>query len=165
MGSFDLSWLPFEPLAMLTAVAPDPVVLAMALLALTAALVAMCVPGVIVPLAFCSGALLGGWAGVLVVVTGALLGSQALFLIVRTLLKERVRFRLGKRLARLQALEHHVARRGLFYVAGLRVAGVPHFLVTAASALTPLGAGSFALATLLGFLPVVALTAAAGALV
>jgi hypothetical protein len=42
------------------------------------------------------------------------------------------------------------------------VIGAPHFLVTGASALRPWRASSFAIATLAGCLPVVAIAAAAG---
>jgi uncharacterized membrane protein YdjX (TVP38/TMEM64 family) len=73
-----------------------------------------------------------------------------------------VRARWGDRLRRFDGELH---RRGFFYVAGLRVVGVPHILVTAASALSPMRSRSFALATLLGFLPAVALASMAGSAV
>lgn len=131
-------------------------------LGLTTALVALCVPGVIVPLSFSSGALLGGWEAVLAVSAGALIGSQLLFLVARHLMADRVRRRLGPR---VDHFERHFSRRGIIYVAGLRVAGAPHFLVTAASALTSLRATYFAAASLAGFLPAIIFTATAGALV
>ncbi|WP_126173233.1 VTT domain-containing protein [Altericroceibacterium xinjiangense] len=136
----------------------NPLLLAMGITMLTTALVAACVPGVIIPLAFSSGVLLGGWAGMLVVVTGALLGSQLLFLLARYSLRDRVHAKLGSKLDRF---DEHFADRGIFYIIGLRIAGAPHFLVTGASALTPVRAGPFALATLLGFLPIIAFTATA----
>lgn len=136
--------------------------LALVLCGLTATLVACCVPGTLVPLSVSSGALLGGAQGALVVTAGAVIGSHILFLASRHLLRDRIRARWG---LRLHKFETHFARRGLFYVAGLRVVGVPHFLVTAGCALSPLRARTFLAATLLGLLPVIALTSTAGSLV
>lgn len=124
----------------------------------TTLLVALCVPGVLVPVAVSSGALLGGWA-VVPVALGALAGSQLLFLAVRHGTAGRVRGRLGRRLERF---EERFARYGLWYVVGLRLIGAPHFLVTAGSALLPVSATAFAAATLGGFGPVIAMATAAG---
>jgi len=136
-------------------------ILAFVLAGLTAAMVACCVPGTIVPLSVSSGALLGGWEGAGAVTAGALVGSMALFLASRHLLQDRIRARWGDKLAKL---ESHVGKRGFFYVVGLRVVGVPHFLVTAGSALSGVRARSFLAATLLGFLPVIALSSNAATL-
>lgn len=146
-------------LAELTAAVQGDAALAVTFLALTAVLVAGGVPGVIMPLSFSSGALLGGWQGMLVVACGAVLGSQALFVLIRSRMQERVRKRWA---ARLAGFEKHLSERGFFYLVGLRLAGAPHFVVTAGAALTSLPARSFAGATLAGLLPVIALTAAAG---
>ena len=127
----------------------------------TAALVAFCVPGVIVPMSVSATALLGGWAAVPVVTLGALVGSQALFLATRRLDAGRARSRLGPR---VEVVERCFARYGLWAVVGLRLCGVPHFLVTAGSALLAIRASGFAAATLAGLLPVVALASAAGSL-
>lgn len=159
MEIVELPWMSLEHFSLLTVLLQSELALALTLLALTTALVAFCVPGVIMPLSFSSGALLGGWIGVLVVVTGALLGSQLLFLTIRNVTQARLRARLGSRLERF---EKHFAKRGLLYIVGLRLVGTPHFLVTAASALTPLRAGHFAAATLIGFLPVITIMAVAG---
>lgn len=148
-----------EFLAPLTALLQSELALSLALFGLTAAVVACCIPGLVVPLSLSSGALLGGWQGVLVVTAGAVLGSQALFLVTRHLIRHRVKSRFGHRLA---TFDEHFAERGFFYVVGLRLVGAPHFLVTAGCALSPLRTPSFAAATLLGFLPVIALTSAAG---
>ena len=136
--------------------------LALVLCGLTATLIACCMPGTIVPLSASSGALLGGWLGAAAVLTGALIGSHLLFLASRHVLRERINARWG---AKISKFEHHFARRGFFYVVGLRIAGVPHFLVTAGCALSPLRARTFLAATLLGLLPVIALTSTAGSLV
>lgn len=136
--------------------------LAFVLAGLTATLVACCVPGTIVPLSVSSGALLGGWEGAGAVTLGALAGSFILFLASRHLLKDRLRARWGDKLANL---ERHVGKRGFLYVVGLRIVGAPHFLVTAGSALAGVRARPFMAATLLGFLPVIFLSANAGSLV
>jgi uncharacterized membrane protein YdjX (TVP38/TMEM64 family) len=66
---------------------------------------------------------------------------------------------------RIERFDQTIAQRGFFYLLGLRLLGMPHMLVTAASALSPLRARSFALATLLGFLPAVTIAAMAGSAV
>ena len=150
-----------ELVVTLEALFASDVLLAVVLAGLTATLVACCVPGTIVPLSVSSGALLGGWEGAGVVTGGALVGSMALFLASRHLLQDRIRARWG---SRLEKLENHVGKRGFFYVVGLRIVGVPHFLVTAGSALAGVRTRSFVAASLLGFLPVVALSSNAGSL-
>ena len=150
-----------ELLLSIEALFASDVLLAFALAGLTATLVACCVPGTIVPLSVSSGALLGGWEGAGAVTAGALAGSMVLFLASRHLLQDRLRARWGDKLAKL---EGHVGKRGFFYVVGLRIVGVPHFLVTAGSALAGVRARSFVAASLLGFLPVIALSSNAGSL-
>lgn len=150
-----------ELLITIESLAQSELALALVLFGLTATLIACCVPGALVPLSVSSGALLGGAEGALVVTAGAVIGSQVLFLASRHLLRDRIRTRLG---ARLHKFEQHFARRGLLYVAGLRVVGVPHFLVTAGCALSPLRARTFLAATVIGLLPVIALTSTAGSL-
>jgi uncharacterized membrane protein YdjX (TVP38/TMEM64 family) len=156
-----LGWL-FEQVPFLAALLASEWLLGLAVLMLTATLVALGVPGVLVPISFSSGALLGGWLGMLVVVAGAVLGSHAFFVVTRRWLGVWVRRRWG---ARIEQFDHHVSRRGFAYLLGLRVAGVPHVLVTAASALSAIRARSFVLATLLGFLPAIALASMAGSAV
>jgi uncharacterized membrane protein YdjX (TVP38/TMEM64 family) len=151
-----------EQLTGLAEALPGEFALALAFFALTSALVAAGVPGVIAPLSFSSGALLGGWLGMLVIVAGTLAGSQTLFLVVRHMLREPMQRRLGERLVQF---EQYFERRGVLYIVGLRIAGAPHVLVTAGSAMVRLRPTVFAVATVLGFLPVVALTAMAGSAV
>ena len=155
------SWL-FDSVPFLASLVGSDVLLGLALLTLTAALVGSGVPGVLLPLSFSSGALLGGWLGMLVVIAGAVIGSHALFLATRSWLGARVRRRWG---AKLERFDHAVGKRGFFYLLGLRLIGVPHVLVTASSALSAIRARSFALATLLGFLPAIALSAMAGSVI
>ena len=59
----------------------------------------------------------------------------------------------------------NLAKRGFYYLLGLRLAGAPHVLVTASSALSAIRTRSFITATLLGFLPAIALAAMAGSAV
>jgi len=156
-----VGWI-FEQAPFLAALAASEWLLGIALLSLTATLIALGVPGVLVPLSFSSGALLGGWFGMLCVVAGAVLGSQLFFAVARRWLSAKVRRRWGPQLERF---DRGMSRRGFFYLLGLRLAGVPHVLVTASSALSAIRARSFALATALGFLPSIALAALAGSAV
>ena len=156
-----VGWI-FEQVPFLAALAGSELLLGLALLALTAMLVALGVPGVLVPISFSSGALLGGWLGMLCVVLGAVLGSQVFFVATRRWLAARVRRRWG---ARLDPIDRAISKRGFYYLLGLRLTGVPHLLVSAASALSAIRARNFALATLLGFLPAIALSAMAGSAV
>lgn len=153
-----LTSLPLELVETLAAMPNGPLLASMTLALLTAALVAFSVPGTIVPLSFTSGMLLGV-PGIAVVAIGALAGSHALFLVSRHALSGWMRRRLGDRLT---GIEHHLSRRGALYVFGARITGVPHLLVTAGSALTPMSSRAFASASLLGMLPAISLAAIAG---
>jgi uncharacterized membrane protein YdjX (TVP38/TMEM64 family) len=152
--------LAVEDLSFLMSLAGNELILGLVFLAMTTTLIALSVPGVILPLSFSSGALLGGFEGAGVVIAGAVLGSQAFFFAGRRWLGPRIRAKHGPRLARF---DHHLAQRGFVYLCTLRMVGVPHFLVTAAGALSPIGARTFALATGIGFAPAIALAATAGA--
>lgn len=156
-----VGWL-FEQVPFLASLMGSEVLLGLLFLALTATLVAFGVPGVILPISFSSGAMLGGWLGMLVVVLGAVAGSHAFFLAARHWLAERVRKRWGSRIARFDG---EISRRGFYYLLGLRLVGVPHLPVTAASALSSIRSRSFALATTLGFLPAITIAAMAGSAV
>lgn len=156
-----LNWL-FEQLPFLASLIGNELLLGLAFLTLTAAVMGFGVPGALIPLSFSSGALLGGWLGMAVVVVGALLGSQAFFVVTRRWLSVRIRKRWG---GKLERFDRDLGRRGFVYLLGLRLLGVPHLLVTAASALSPIRARSFALATMLGLLPAITLAAMAGSAV
>ena len=95
----DAGWI-FDHLPFLTSLVASEILLGAVFLALTAGLIAFGVPGVLVPISFTSGALLGGWTGMAVVVAGAMLGSQALFLVTRVWLGAWTRKRWGHRLQR-----------------------------------------------------------------
>jgi len=152
--------LGLEDLSFVMGLAGNELILGLVFLAITTTLIALSVPGVILPLSFSSGALLAGFEGAGVVIAGAVLGSQAFFFAGRRWLGPRIRAKHGQRLA---GFDHPLAQRGFFYLCTLRIAGAPHFLVTAAGALSPIGARTFALATAIGFAPAIALAATAGA--
>ena len=105
-------------------------------------------------------ALLGGSLGILVILAGVIAGSQALFLMARGVLGERMRRRAGGWLA---PFERRVAKRGIAYVIALRLAGAPHVLVTLGSAMARLRATHFAVATLVGAAPAISVAAMVGA--
>lgn len=133
--------------------------IAVALFAGTAILVALWVPGVLMPLAASSAAMLDVWSATAVVVFGALVGSMIIFATTRRFAKGRVPPRIAVFLARFEA---RFRSRGAWFVLGLRLVGAPHFLVSASSALMPIKASSFALATFVGLIPAILLAAVAG---
>ena len=155
-------WSPIAELQPWVAAADSELLLAGLFFTATAILIALCVPGVLVPMAAGSGAVLGPWAAAAAVVLGAVAGSQLFFLSARRLGRERLRARFGERLNRI---EKRFAAHGIWYVIGLRVIGTPHFLVTAGCALMPMRSSTFAIATLIGLLPAIGIAAAAGSLI
>ena len=152
-----VGWI-FEQVPLLTVLFGSDWLLGLAFLTLTATMTAFGVPGVLVPISFSSGALLG-WEVTLAVTAGAVIGSQALFLVTRRWMGARVRRRWGERLERF---DQDISRRGFYYLLGLRVLGAPHMLVTAASAVSAIRTRSFVAATMLGFLPAITLASMAG---
>lgn len=162
MASMDahfIDWMPFAELEPMLAMLDSDLLVAGLFFAATAILIALCVPGVLIPIALSSGAVLGGWDAAAPVLLGAVAGSQLLFLTVRHVVGDRARERLGER---LQRFEERFAAHGIWYVIALRVIGAPHFLVTAGSAMTRIRASGFAIATLVGLLPAIGLAAATG---
>jgi uncharacterized membrane protein YdjX (TVP38/TMEM64 family) len=156
-----VGWI-FEQVPFIASLVGSEVLLALVFLTLTTTLVAFGVPGVLMPISFSSGALLGGWFGMLVVISGAVLGSQLLFVATRHGLGERLRRRWGEQIARF---DRNIEQRGFYYLLGLRLVGAPHVLVTASSALSAIRARSFVMATLFGLLPAIAIAAMAGSAV
>lgn len=116
------------------------------------ALSSLGVPGFIVPLSLFSAALLGPLASAGAVLFGLLVGSHALFLVLRHYGVSKFPRLAGPRLDRVRT---ECARRGLWYLIGLRVIGVPHVLVTGGCALATMPAPTFAAGTLIGFAPIV----------
>lgn len=150
--------LPMTLLDSLAAMPLGPLALPALIAAVTASLVAMSVPGAVNTMSFLSGLVLG-LAGVLVVVVGCAVGCHLLFLVTRRWLAERMRRRLG---SRLDGVQEHLSRRGPLYVVGARLGGVPHLIVTAGCAATPITGRAFLGASMLGMLPAIVLSAVAG---
>ena len=125
---------------------------------LMAAAIISSLPGVVTPVSFLSGALLG-FSGIVWAAIGAVIGSQLLFWASRYWLRDVMHRRFGKSIARHH---HHLATRGPLYIAGLRLGGMPHVLLTASCAATPISGRAFAVASLLGLLPAITLGALAG---
>jgi uncharacterized membrane protein YdjX (TVP38/TMEM64 family) len=151
-----LNWIPLESLESLSPGMMSAI--AAAIFLLTVSLVAMGVPGVIVPSAVTSSAVLGPLPAILVVVIAAAAGSQLLFVMARRLGRERIHSRFGPRLERF---ERRFTDYGCWYVLGLRLVGAPHGLISAGSAMMSIRSRSFALATVLGLLPVISISATA----
>jgi uncharacterized membrane protein YdjX (TVP38/TMEM64 family) len=138
--------------------APDWI-LAGAVFLLTATLMAFGVPGIVIPLSVASGALLGPAYAAATVALGGLIGSQLFFLAARRALSGRARLPRGDTTARFT---RNFGRYGMWYVVGLRLAGAPHFALTSACAILPIGKTAFAAATLLGLLPIAFVAASLG---
>jgi len=155
----DLATLLAEQLAFASAALDNQFMVAAMVLLITTSVIGLCVPGLLMPISFSAGLLMESWLAVPVVAAGAVLGSQGLFFAARRGMGEKLKQRLAGRMARYTP---HLERYGIFYVAGLRVVGTPHALVTFASAASPLRHDRFALASLLGFFPAIAIAAGAG---
>lgn len=161
MDGFVSAILPLALLESLAAMPIGPFALPALLAAVTASLVAMSVPGAVNTMSFLSGLVLG-IAGIFVVALGCAVGSHLLFLVTRRWLGERMQRRFGKK---LEGVQDHLARRGPIYVVGARLGGVPHLVVTAGCAATPISARAFLAASMLGMLPAIMLSAIAGSVI
>lgn len=150
--------LPLTLLDSLAAMPIGPFALPALIAAITASLVAMSVPGAVNTMSFLSGLVLGV-GGIFVVVLGCALGTHLLFLATRRWLGERMQRRFG---AKLRGVQDHLSRRGPIYVVGARLGGVPHVVVTAGCAATPMTTRAFLAASMLGMLPAISLSALAG---
>lgn len=159
MSLADLAALLAEQLAWASAMLDNQLMVAAMLLVVTTSVIGLCVPGLLMPISFSAGLLLESWLAVPVVAAGAVLGSQGLFLAMRRGMGRSLSRRLAGRMERFAP---HLDRYGILYIAGLRVVGTPHALVTLASSASPLRHDRFALASLLGFLPAIALSVGAG---
>lgn len=143
----------------LQALGEQELLLAVIIFAATAAMIALWVPGILLPMAASSGAMLDAWIATGAVSLGALAGSMVIFASTRRLAAGHVPGKLGAFLTTFEARLHS---RGAWLVFGLRLAGTPHFLVSAASALSPMPARNFAIATLAGMAPAILLASIAG---
>lgn len=156
------SWLPLDGLQAMSAALDNDLLVAGLFFLATATLIGMSVPGVLIPMAIGSGALLGPLGASVAVTLGAMAGSQLFFVAARHLARERLQARLGSRLV---GFESRFARHGLLYLVGLRLIGAPQFLVAGGSALTSIRASSFAAATMVGLLPAITIAAATGSVI
>ena len=129
---------------------------------MTTSLVAAGIPGVLIPATLATEALAGPVAATATVSMGALGGSLVLFAAARRWGAPKAAARFG---SRLDSFGQRFADHGISYVIGLRLIGTPHVLVTVGSAMMPMRASAFAVATFVGCLPAIALAAAAGAAV
>lgn len=125
----------------------------------TAVLIALWVPGFLLPIAASSGALLDAYWGTAAVTGGALVGSMAIFATARHFGTDRVPTRVALFLKRF---EPRFRSQGAWFVLVLRLVGAPHFVISAGSALMPIRASRFAWATLAGMIPAILLAAVAG---
>jgi len=144
---------------LLTGLAENEVLVASIVFAATTTLIALWMPGVLLPIAASSGAVMNAWMAAGVVSLGALAGSMIIFTTTRRFASGRVPPKIA---GFLEAFEARFHSGGAWVVFGLRLAGTPHFLVSAASALTPMPARNFALATLAGMAPAILLASLAG---
>lgn len=152
--------LPFDRFQAILAMPFGEVWLAAAVLGLTASIYASGIPGALLPISFSSGALLGGALGMAAVAAGALLGALVLYALLERGSQATLRHKYGDRLKRLDDL---VSRGGILAIIGMRLVGVPHVAVTALCAMAAVGARRYALATIVGVFPAIALAAIAGA--
>lgn len=147
-----LNWVP--------ALLDNELLIGVVFFAATTLIIALWVPGVMLPIAASLGALLDAWVAGAVVTFAALLGSMIIFATTRHFAGERIPPRIASFLKRYEA---RFKSQGAWFVFGLRLVGTPHFLVSSGSALTPIHPLAFALATLLGLFPAIGLAAVAGA--
>lgn len=152
--------LPLDRLDAMLAMPFGEVWLAAAILGLTASVYATGIPGALLPISFSSGALLGGVLGMVAVAAGALIGALVLYALFERGSQASLREKYRDRFKRLDEL---AARGGILPIIGLRLAGVPHVAVTALCALAAVGPRRYALATIVGVFPAIALSAIAGA--
>lgn len=145
------AWLPW--------LVDNELLLAGIVLAVTTTVIALWLPGLLLPIAASSGAILNVWTATGVVSLGALAGSLIIFSTTRRFARHRVPAKIEAFLSKFEARLH---AQGAWVVFGMRLVGAPHFLVSSASALTPIPARSFAIATLAGMSPAIMLATLAG---
>jgi uncharacterized membrane protein YdjX (TVP38/TMEM64 family) len=150
-----------NPLSLVLALLENEALIALLVFAGTAVVVALWLPGLLMPIAASSGALLNVWIATAAVACGALAGSMVVFALTRYCLSDQVPCKIAGFLNRF---EPWFNAGGAWFVLVLRLGGAPHALVSASSALTPIRASSFALATLVGMSPAILLAAAAGSI-
>jgi uncharacterized membrane protein YdjX (TVP38/TMEM64 family) len=98
------------------------------------------------------GFLFGRWVATALVLVGAAIGTSLLFLAVRHLFAHAVRRRLGPKATRVEA---GFAKNAFGWMLFLRLTPmVPYWLVNLVPAITSIRIGTYALATVLGIVPI-----------
>ena len=148
-----------DPLSWAPALVENDLLIALAFFTATTLVIALWVPGVLLPIAASLGALLDAWQAAAVVSFGALFGSMIIFATTKRFAVGRGPPALASFVSRFEA---RFKSRGAWLVFGLRLVGTPHFLVSSGSALMRIKTVPFAVATLLGLFPTIILAAIAG---
>ncbi len=115
----------------------------------------------ITPLVFVAGFIWGPYVGTLVMSIGSLLGTTAALLLGRWLLRQSLTARYGDS-AHFVAIDRAIARGGFRAVFLLRSAPIPLAVLNYSLSLTGIGVGRYALASVLGLLPLTILYTAVG---
>ena len=137
-----------------------PGVAAAGYVAIYAVIVAMMIPAGLF-LTAAGGLLFGGEAGAALAVCGASTGACLLFAAARGMLAPRLARHAG---SPIEALRPGLQRDGFYYVLAMRLIPVmPFWLVTLASGVCGVKPGPFALATVLGIIPLTSVYAFLGA--
>ena len=111
---------------------------------------AFSLPGAAI-LSLAAGAVFGVLQGTVLVVTGATVGAVLAFLVSRTLLRDWVVKKFGRR---MEGIDRGLRENGLSYLLFLRlVPAFPFFLVNLACGVTGLPLRTYALGTLFGIIP------------
>jgi uncharacterized membrane protein YdjX (TVP38/TMEM64 family) len=111
---------------------------------------AFSLPGAAI-LSLAAGAIFGVFQGTLFVVSGATIGAVLAFLVSRTLLRDWVVRKFGRR---MEGIDRGLRENGLSYLLFLRlVPAFPFFLVNLASGITGLPLRTYVLGTLFGIMP------------
>lgn len=124
-----------------------------------AALISLGIPGVVV-FSLLGGFLFGSLLGTFYATLAATLGSSAVFLIIRYLLREPVQRRYARQFARFN---HYMERYGSSFLLIIHfLAVIPFLIINVLAALTPVRLSTFVWTTIVGFVPLCWIYAAAG---
>ena len=111
---------------------------------------ALSLPGAAI-LTLAAGAIFGLWLGTLIVSFASVIGASLAFLSSRTILRDWVKARFGKR---VEAIDRGIAKDGVFYLLTLRlIPAFPFFLINLAMGLTRMRLVTFYVVSQIGMLP------------
>ena len=111
---------------------------------------ALSLPGAAI-LTLAAGAIFGLWLGTLIVSFASAIGASLAFLSSRTILRDWVKARFGKR---VEAIDRGIAKDGVFYLLTLRlIPAFPFFLINLAMGLTRMRLATFYVVSQIGMLP------------